>query len=131
MKVRGRVAGLLLALVAHLWALGTAGGGHGWNTPLWASFLLWAALPATLGTISPFGPYPRGEKNILIGLLLIGLAADAGLWWATVGEGTGYFWVAMRDATLFPVFWLLIWASWQLIVLASLAKGQDDPGEVA
>ena len=126
MKVGGFVIGLLLAFFGHFLALATAGAGHGWTTPLWASFLLWIVLPATFATISPLGRQRFGGKHELLALVALAIAADAALIWATIREGTQYFWVAMETATPFPILWLAIWGSWQLLALIALTKGQPE-----
>ena len=123
MKVGGFVIGLLLAFVGHFLALLIAGAGHGWTTPLWASFLLWIALPATFATVSPLGRQRFGGKQDLLALVAVAIAADAALIWATIREGTQYFWAVMETATPYPVLWLGIWGSWQLLVLVALIKG--------
>jgi len=126
MNVRGFVIGLLLAFFGHFIALLTAGAGHGWTTPLWASFLLWIVLPATFATVSPRGRQRFGGKRDVLALVAIGIAADAALIWATIREGTQYFWAVMETATPFPLLWLAIWGSWQLLALIALTKGQSE-----
>ena len=126
MKVGGFVIGLLLAFFGHFLALAIAGAGHGWTTPLWASFLLWIVLPATFATISPRGRQLFGGKRDLLALAAVGMVADAALIWVTIHEGTQYFWAAMETATPFAVLWLAVWASWQLLALVALANGQPE-----
>ena len=126
MKIGGFVIGLLLAFVGHVLALATAGAGHGWTTPLWASFLLWIVLPATFATISPLGRQRFGGKRDLLALVAVGLLADAALIWATIREGTQYFWAVVETATPFPLLWLAIWGSWQLLALIALTKDRAE-----
>lgn len=128
MKPGGIIAGLVLALVAHFLAVAMAGAGHGWITPFWASFILWIVLPLTFANETPFGRYRKSTKRYLLGLVAAGVAADAALLWATIDEGTQYFWTAIDMATSFSVLWLSIWASWQLLVLNALTK--DQSGEI-
>lgn len=126
MKPGGIIAGLLLALLGHFLAFAMTGAGHGWIAPFWASFLLWIVLPLTFATVSPLGRYRDGGKRHLSWLVAAGMAGDAVLLWATIDEGTQYFWTVMDMATPFPILWLSIWSSWQIIALIALTKDQAE-----
>ena len=58
--------------------------------------------------------------------MTLGITADAALIWASIHEGTQYFWAVMETATPLPVLWLAIWGGWQLLALISLTKGQPE-----
>ena len=80
----------------------------------------------TFATISPRGRQRFGGKQDLLALVAIGIVADAALIWATIREGTQYFWAVLETATPFPLLWLAIWGSWQLLALYALTKGRPE-----
>ena len=123
------VVGLLGAATAQLIAFGMAGAGHGWITPFWFSMPLWILVPVALCVSGIRGGYPRGRRGFLIALALVGVALDVGLVWATLGEGSKYFWQIMRLAPLLAVVWLALFAGWQGAVLATLIAGPREEAE--
>ena len=130
MKAGSRFAlGLLLAFVAQFLGLVLAGAGHGWITPLYASFILWVFLPLTFATVSPLGPYRHGDMRRLLILIALGLIADVALVLATIWEGAEYFWNAMGLNGGLNSLWLLIWISWQLVIALALSQGEEIPDE--
>ena len=117
---QGRVAlGIAIAAVAGLLSLFLSGAGHGWNSPLLVSVILWVIAPVTLYTVAQ-NPPPRG---LLYALAVIGLVADFILIKGTIAE-----------ASVFPLYqqvngaagvgiiaaWLFLWLMWQALVVHAL-----------
>jgi hypothetical protein len=114
------VLGLGLAAVAGILSVFLSGAGHGWNTPLLVSVILWVVLPVTL--------YIAGQpqRSLLLGLLLIGLIADFILIRGTIAEARvlpRYVQVNGAAGIAIIAAWLAIWVLWQVLVLRALIVG--------
>ncbi|MEO5775015.1 MAG: hypothetical protein ABIQ32_12985 [Sphingomicrobium sp.] len=118
------IAGLLLAAVAQVLALGFAGGGHGWVTAVFASLALWVFLPVGFVFASPVRGYKPDRKGILLTLTFIGLISDISLGYATFSEGMRYFEKAFAAFAPWVFFWLAVWFSWQILNLITLTRGE-------
>ena len=113
------VAGLLIAAFAALLALGMAGGGHGWATPVFFSMGLFLAYPAVLLRLTALG---RQWFVVDLGIVGLAAAADLALLSGTVNEGTEYFWRVVEMSAAFLILWLLIWFAWQPIALYCVGR---------
>ena len=124
-----RVAlGLGLAAVAQLLSFLLSGAGHGWNTPLLVSMVLWVVAPVTLYVVRQ-SPSPRA---VLITLALIGLGADAVLIKGTVREARVfplYLQVNGAAGVLIIAAWLLLWLFWQAIVVHAAFPHRSDKAD--
>ena len=132
--------GLALAAVGEFLALMLAGAGEGWNTPLLLSTLLLLAFPITL--LAARRPTP-GDYRLLVGIVLIGLIADAALVWGTVRERdylVAYVQVNGSFGLACVGLWLALWCSWQFLAIhkliargrgPALTDGQDGVGSPA
>jgi len=116
----GRLAfGLGLAALTQSLTIFLSGSGHGWNTPLFVSVILWVIAPVSLYAVGQRPP----SRLLLVALALIGLGADAILIKGTVAE-----------ANVFPLYlhvngvaglamiaaWLVLWLLWQVLVMRAL-----------
>lgn len=126
MRIGGIILGLILAASGQVLGLLLAGVGHGWTTAFFASFALWLFLPLTLATTpSKTSGRPLRIPYAMV-LLLAGLIADAALIVATMHEATYRPLSQMvRPAGPFIILWLLIWFSWQgVLILALIRRGK-------
>jgi len=118
-----RVArGLGLAAVAQFLSIFLSGAGHGWNTPLFVSVVLWVVAPVSL--------YLLGERQrprlLLWVLVLIGLGADAILIKGTVAEARVFpLYLQVNGAAGLATIaaWLFLWLLWQALVVRALVAG--------
>ena len=113
------IAGLLIAAFALMLAFGMAGGGHGWVTPMLFSLALFVAYPVALVRLTATGPKGAFADFVIVGL---GGLADVALLFATIQEGTQYFWRVFESFALIPILWLAIWFGWQGIALVCLRR---------
>ena len=51
----------------------------------------------------------------------VGIALDIGLVWATIEEGVKYFWRVLDSAPPFPIAWIVLFAGWQVAVVATFS----------
>jgi hypothetical protein len=111
------VLGLGLAAVAGILSVFLSGAGHGWNTPLLVSMILWVILPVTLYIIG------LPQRPLLLALLFIGLIADFILIKGTIAEaGALVLYTRVNGAAGIAIIaaWLAIWLLWQALVLRAL-----------
>jgi hypothetical protein len=112
------ILGLFIAFIGHFIALGLAGAGHGWVTPLWISIVLWGVYPLT--TVRALRHPSFGVDSLLV---FLAIALDAALVVLTVREGTEYFWRAVKFIEWwFFGLWIAIWFAWQLIAIINLVS---------
>jgi hypothetical protein len=121
------IVGLLIAAFALMLAVGMAGAGHGWVTPMLFSMGLFVAYPAVLLRLTATGP-----EWLVLDRVIVGLAglADVALLFATIQEGMEYFWRVFGSVALMPILWLAIWFAWQGLALYCLRRDRA-PGEDA
>jgi len=115
------VLGLGLAAVAGILSVFLSGAGHGWNTPLLVSVILWVILPVTLYIVG------QPQRSLLLGLLVIGLVADFILIRGTIAEARvlpQYVQVNGAAGIAIIAAWLAIWLLWQVLVLRALFVGR-------
>jgi hypothetical protein len=115
------VLGLGLAAVAGILSVFLSGAGHGWNTPLLVSVILWVILPVTLYIVG------QPQRSLLLGLLVIGLVADFILIRGTIAEARvlpQYVQVNGAAGIAIIAAWLAIWLLWQALVLRALLVGR-------
>ena len=111
------VLGLGLAAVAGILSVFLSGAGHGWNTPLLVSVILWVILPLTLYIIG------QRQRSLLLGLLVIALGADFILVRGTIAEARvlpHYVEVNGAAGVAIIAAWLAIWILWQALVVRAL-----------
>jgi len=111
------VLGLGLAAVAGILSVFLSGAGHGWNTPLLVSVILWVILPLTLYIIG------QRQRSLLLGLLVIALGADFILVRGTIAEARVLpHYVEVNGAAGIAIIaaWLAIWLLWQALVVRAL-----------
>jgi len=111
------VLGLGLAAVAGILSVFLSGAGHGWNTPLLVSVILWVILPVTLYIIG------QRQRSLLLGLLVIALGADFILVRGTIAEARVLpHYVEVNGAAGIAIIaaWLAIWLLWQALVVRAL-----------
>jgi len=111
------VLGLGLAAVAGILSVFLSGAGHGWNTPLLVSVILWVILPVTLYIIG------QRQRSLLLGLLVIALGADFILVRGTIAEARVLpHYVEVNGAAGIAIIaaWLAIWILWQALVVRAL-----------
>ena len=122
------VLGLGLAAVESLLAVFLSGAGHGWNSPLLVSVILWIVAPATL-YVTQQNPAPRSLLYILAGIALI---ADFILAKGTIVEASAlprYLEVNGAAGMIIMAAWLFLWALWQVLVVRALFAGRADPSD--
>lgn len=127
MKFASMIAGLVIALIGHSLALGLAGGGHGWNSPAFLSFVLWLAYPTVLIHFLALRDPSRATTDFAI--LFAALGTDAALVLMTLAEGMEYIARLVRvngalTSTIWIGGWLLIWFGWQLIAVLNLLRAR-------
>lgn len=113
--------GIPLALFTGILAIGLAGAGHGWITPLWISGAGLACFP--LGVYALL----RGRsmsRNSIRGLFALAILTDLAVVMLTFNEGTRYFHGDDADHLL----WIGLWLSWQMPILLALFVPKDDFG---
>lgn len=102
----GIALGLLYALFCEALALGVAGAGHGWHSPL------------VVG-LAGFALFPLGFRSMSTGRYAIAglafcLACDVALIFLTIAEGVGYVGKVLPAALLWSTLWLAGQATWLL-----------------
>jgi hypothetical protein len=121
-----RVAlGLGFAAVACTLGLFLSGGGHGWNTPLLVSVILWVVAPVTLYVINQSEP-PRPLLYILVAIALI---ADFILIKGTIIEAEvlpRYAEVNGASGLIVMATWTFLWALWQVLVVRALLTSRAE-----
>ena len=112
--------GLTLAAFAEYWALGIAGGGHGWVVPFFLSPVLFVLNPVAFDLVLRAQP----RLSVVTILLAIAVVSDCTLIFATQGDEPAYFW---KDAALFyNLDWVGLWVLWQvaaLVAMMCMARG--------
>jgi len=111
--------GIGLAAVASILGIFLSGSGHGWNTPLFVSVILWVVFPATLYLIRA---QPR-QRLLLSTLAAIALGADFILVKGTIAEARVfplYIQVNGVAGILIIASWVAMWILWQLLVVRAL-----------
>ena len=121
-KVGALALGLVIAFMANFLAMGLAGGGHGWDSPFFASMLLWVAYPFVL--IRGLRVFAGGTSSSRVdgSILAAALASNFLLAWLTYSEGVEYF-----ERTLgygVAELWIAIWLGWQGVAALNLAKAK-------
>jgi hypothetical protein len=114
-KVAVIIGGLAYGLIVAFLALNIAGGGGGWNSAMISSV---AIILVPLGAIAWF----QRRRSLASIVLSVAAIADAVLVIATWREGFHY---ALRVGSVAPrlvLVWLLLWAGWQLGLLAILVS---------
>lgn len=122
------LAGLFPAMLAEYIALGLAGAGHGWVSPLFCGLILFLAWPATLAVLAIVRRRRRLACALLVGA---GLVADAVLALSTLLEGTQYLERVLAVGSPLPVLWILLWLGWQAAALLGLLTSPLGEGEAA
>ncbi len=107
--VLGLIWGLLIATLAIM----LSDGGNGWN-----SAILYGVVAIVM---SPFTAVVWVKQevistNIIILALIIALTSNIGLFQTSLNEGLSYFYSSIDYA----VPWLLLWVSWQFLLLQIL-----------
>jgi hypothetical protein len=127
----GRTPGSSVALGLGLAAIGTilgiflSGSGHGWNTPLFVSVILWVIFPATLYLIQA---QPQ-QRMLLFALAAIALIADFVLIKGTTAEaGVFLLYLQVNGAAGLVIIaaWVALWLLWQLLVIRALLSRRAD-----
>ena len=127
----GRSPGSSVALGLGLAAIGTilgiflSGSGHGWNTPLFVSVILWVIFPATLYLIQA---QPQ-QRMLLFALAAIALIADFVLIKGTIAEaGVFPLYLQVNGAAGLVIIaaWAALWLLWQLLVIRALLSRRAD-----
>ena len=119
MKTAGGIAaGLLVWLTAQAFALGLAGGGDGWDGPAALSLTLLPLCPALFVRLLKHGLALRFDAT----MLLVAAGLDGVLIYNIYVQEPGYLSMARDVAPGLVWSWLLLWAGWQLIVLAVFAR---------
>jgi hypothetical protein len=127
----GRSPGSSVALGLGLAAVGTilgiflSGSGHGWNTPLFVSVILWVIFPATLYLIQAHPP----QRMLLFALAAIALIADFVLVKGTIAEASVfplYLQVNGIAGVVIIAAWVALWLLWQLLLIRALVGGPAD-----
>jgi len=121
--------GLALAGLAQLLGFLLAGSGHGWVAPFFLSVALWAFIPASLSIAWPIG---RSNRQVLLGILVVALGADALLISRTIDEGNALpFYIEVNGAVglLIVGLWLALWLFWQAMLLYALVVGRQRSDE--
>ena len=123
MSQRGAVVsaillGIPLALFTGFLALGLAGAGHGWITPMWVSGAGLVGFPAGICALLAWRYFGRGMAGLL---LAFGLLSDLAVILLTYNEGTQYF----HGDDPFHLLWIGLWLSWQLPLLLALIRAQQ------
>ena len=115
--MRDKVLYICLGIAGTIWglciALGTlivSGAGDGWTSPL--PFGLLAIITTPLVTIA-WVKRRTGGKQLARFCLVIALAANILLLFATLDEGVRYF----INAFPYSIVWVTLWFSWQLLAL--------------
>ena len=101
-----------------------SGAGHGWNSPLLVSVILWVIAPVTLYTVSQ-SPPPRG---LLYALAAIGLVADFILIKGTIAEARVFpLYLQVNGAAGVGIIaaWLFLWLMWQALVVHALVANRS------
>ena len=127
---RSRVAlGVAIAAVAGLLSVFLSGAGHGWNTPLLVSVILWVVAPVTLYTVGQ-SPPPRA---LLYAIAAIGLVADAILIKGTIAEARVFpLYLQINGAVGVGIIaaWLFLWLLWQALVVHALVARRASIGQI-
>ena len=100
-----------------------SGAGHGWNTPLVVSVILWVIAPISLYLVAERPP----QRVLLLVLVLIGLGADAILIKGTIAEADVfplYLQVNGSAGLAIIAAWLFLWLLWQALVARALVAGR-------
>jgi hypothetical protein len=109
--------GLLVGFFANIAAVGLAGAGHGWCTPISVS---WAALIA-----GPLAGVACKLRSPLFALALLALmvVADGLLVTETFKEGTYYFLKVWQSTPKAVVIWACLWLYAQVLCASTLIAG--------
>jgi len=113
--------GLGLAAVAGLLSAFLSGAGHGWNTPLLVSLILWIVAPVTLFVINQ-SPPPRILLYILAAIALI---ADFVVIKGTVAEARVFpLYIQVNGVAGIAIIasWITFCLLWQLLVARALVS---------
>lgn len=117
---RSRVAlGIAFAAVGSLLAVFLSGAGHGWNSPLLVSVILWVVAPVTFFVTSQCSP----PRSLLYILAVIALIADFILVQGTIVEADvlpRYVEVNGAPGMIIMAAWAFLWALWQVLVVRAL-----------
>lgn len=105
------VAGTFWGLFIAAGSLIISGAGDGWVSPLQVGIL--AIFTTPLSTIA-WAKRGAGGKQLATFSLTIAAVADIFLFFATLSEGTQYFYNALP----YSIIWLVLWSSWQLLALS-------------
>ena len=121
-----RVAlGLGLAAIASLLGIFLSGSGHGWNTPLIVSIILWVIFPATLYLI-----HARPLQRMLLGALAaIALIADFIVMKGTIAEADVFpLYLHINGAAGVAIIaaWVALWLIWQILLIRALLSRRAD-----
>lgn len=110
----GALGGLLYSLVALGLAIVLSGAGDGWCAPLLSVTGL--VLIPLVGAILPMDNPPRRRKiaGFLTGAML---GIDVLIFFASVGSGWQGLTRTWSAAPTFVIIWVLMWTSWQFVVL--------------
>jgi hypothetical protein len=112
--------GLLYSLPIGVVAVGLAGGGHGWCSPVVTSITGLFLIPAC--GVALVGP-PARYKRVLSWIVATGMIlADLHLVQSTQWEGVQYLSKVWSFAPGVVVLWLVLWVAWQLVLLGHLAR---------
>jgi hypothetical protein len=117
--------GLGLAAFASILGIFLSGSGHGWNTPLFVSVILWVVAPATFYLVSE-SPSPR---LFLYTLAVIALIADFILIKGTIVEAEvlpHYVQINGAIGLIIIAAWLFLWLLWQILVARALIAAHAD-----
>jgi hypothetical protein len=110
------VGGVVIAAFMQAIAIVMAGGGEGWVSPIYFSLTMFVLFPTSLKLLSA-----RKSGDLSLNVVLVAIAGmlNFALYRSSLVEGEGY----VHRVGSFGVLWILLWFSWQLIVVADLVRG--------
>lgn len=123
-------SGFGLAALAHVIAIGVAGGGHGWNAPIWCSLALWFAYPA-LGIVATRRDPARMRPVDPLAVVLAGTAICADILLVVAGDNS-YLRPTFAASPVVVIAWLALWVGWQvwlafLILPSAFGRAKTPP----
>jgi hypothetical protein len=112
-------AGLLVAALAELMALGLAGAGHGWLAPAWFSLILFFVYPASL-----FRSVIAGRNAITfdVVMLVLALCTDLLVFLQTNANEVEYYQRAVQSDPTYVAVWLALWFGWQALTAVTILR---------
>lgn len=111
--IRWGLGGFIWGVFIALASIPVAGGGHGWVSALLFGFL--AIFTAPLAAVAWARRKTNGRKLAVVAVVLA-VIADVALLFATLTEGTEFFFEVLSMA----IIWLVLWGSWQALAVIVL-----------